>query len=372
MLDSATKVLVVHDYLTQRGGAERVALSLLRAFPGSTMLTSIYDPGATYPGFAEHDVRTLWLDRVPAFRADPRRAMPVLAHAYGRAQAGDADVVVCSSSGWAHGVPSRVPKVVYCHTPARWLYETDDYLPGVPAVLQPVVRRTLPLLERWDRRAAASATTYVANSSMVRERIRRAYGRDAELLFPPVAIDPGGAQEPVPGVEPGYLLVVSRARSYKHVDVVCEAVEQTPGERLVVVGGLPERAGGEPWSGRLHGPRGLTDAQMRWLYAHASALVGVSHEDFGLTPIEAYAFGTPALLLRAGGYLDSSVENVTCVFVDRLQVADVRAAIGRLRARRFDPDVVRRHAQGFSEASFAAGMRRVVDAALRAPARTAA
>ncbi len=373
MLADDARVLVVHDYLTQRGGGERVALAILRAFPGARMLTSIYDPAGTFPEFAEHDVRTLWVDRVPAFRSDPRRAFPVLARAYSRADAGDADVVVCSSSGWAHGLPTRVPKVVYCHTPARWLYESDDYLPGVPAAVRPAARLALPLLEAWDKRAAAGVTTYLANGSLVRERIRRAYGRDAQLLFPPVSIDPAGEQEPVPGLEPGYLLVVSRPRSYKHVDVVCEAVEQSPGERLVVVGGLPERSGGRAWSSALTGLSGLTDGQMRWLYAHAKALVGVSHEDFGLTPIEAYSFGTPALLLRAGGYLDSSVEDLTCVFVDALEVGQVRDAIARLGRRSFDPAAVRRHAARFSEACFVDGIRSAVEGALeqRAAARTA-
>jgi glycosyltransferase involved in cell wall biosynthesis len=364
VLHETPRVLVAHDYVTQRGGAERVVLSLLRAFPGASLLTSIYDPDATYPEFAEHDVRTLWVDKVPAFRRDPRRAMPFLAHAFSSGVVRDVDVVVCSSSGWAHGLRTAAPKIVYCHTPARWLYETADYLPEVPEALRPAVKAALPLLRRWDARAARSVHTYLANSSIVRDRIARAYGRQAALLHPPAALDPAGELEPVADLEPGYLLVVSRKRRYKHVEDICEAVEQTPSERLVVVGGLPDREDGRAWSPRLRGATGLSDAQMRWLYANAAALVAMSHEDFGLTPVEAYSFGTPAVLLRAGGYLDSSIDGRTCTFVDEPTVGAIRDAIARLRALPIDSDDLRRHADAFSEASFQAAIQRTVCAVL--------
>ena len=366
------RVLIAHDYVTQRGGAERVTLSLLKAFPGAALLTSIYDPASTYPEFADHEVRTLWVDRIPAFKKDPRRAMPFLARAFSTAQVGDVDAVVCSSSGWAHGLRTTVPKLVYCHTPARWLYETDDYLPGVPGPVRAPARTLLPLLKRWDARAAATVTTYFANSSVVRERIRRAYDVPSTLLHPPVTLDVDAVQEPVPGVEDGYLLVVSRQRGYKHVEAICEAVEQSPGERLVFVGGLPAKPGGGTWSSRLQGVSRLTDGQMRWIYAHAAALVAVSHEDFGLTPIEAYSFGTPAVLLRAGGYLDSSIEDVTCVFVDSPSEPAIRDALRRFRAQRFDPAVLRAHGARFNEAAFQSTLRAAVEDAVAGASAPAA
>lgn len=358
------RVLVAHDYLTQRGGAERVALSLLRAFPGAPMLTSIYNPETTYPEFAEHEVRTLWVDRLAAFREDPRRALLFLAHAVSTADVQGFDALVCSSSGWAHGIPSPVPKVVYCHTPARWLWETDDYLAGVGTVARPLLRAAFPLLRRWDRRVAATCTTYLANSSTVRDRIQRAYGIEAQLVYPPVSIDVDAPEEPVLGVEPGFLLTVSRARAYKNTGLVCEAVEAEPDLRLVVVGEAPPREGGGVWSHRLQAVSRMSDGQMRWLYRNARALIGVSHEDFGLTPVEAYAFGTPAVLLRAGGYLDSSLEGVTCVFVDELSVAGLRAALEQLRRSDFDPDRIRAHAYGFREERFQQAVRDAVDTAV--------
>lgn len=358
---SAPTVHIAHDYITQRGGAERVVLSLMDAFPDAELTTSIYSPENSFPQFRRARMRTLWTDRVALFRKDPKYAMPVLAAAFGFARKDRADIVICSSSGWAHGLRTDGTRIVYCHTPARWLYASQDYLPEVPRPLRlPARLVAFPLLRRWDARAAKRADVYIANSTMVRERIRRAYGIEAQVIHPPVAIDVTGEQEPVPGVEPGYLLCVSRARGYKNVRAICEAVEATPGERLVVVGGVPEGAVSAAGAQRIQGVSRLSDAQMRWIYSHAAALIAVSNEDFGLTPIEAYAFGTPAILLQAGGYLDSSIDGETCVFIPSGDAASITAGIARFRSMHFDPERIRGHAEAFAEPAFHAAIRRVV------------
>ena len=122
------RVAVVHDYLTQRGGAERVVLALMEAFPGARLVTSVYNPETTFPEFAKYDVETTWLNNVGVFRKDPRRAMPLLPMVFSGVELTDVDVVVCSSSGWSHGVRTDAPKIVYCHNPARWLYQRHHYV----------------------------------------------------------------------------------------------------------------------------------------------------------------------------------------------------------------------------------------------------
>jgi glycosyltransferase involved in cell wall biosynthesis len=354
------RVVVVHDYLTQRGGAERVALALLDAFPDSRLVTSVYDPDATYPEFRDHRVDTLWLDRVRALQRDPRRALPLLARAFSAHEIRDADLVVCSSSGWAHGVRTDAPKIVYCHNPPRWLHQTADYVADqrLPARLAlDVLRKPLT---RWDRQAAATATAYLANSSVVAARIENTYGIAADVVPPPVTIDPAGHQEPVVGLAPGFLLTVSRARGYKHTDALAHAVQQLlPGERLVVVGGLPARADGRGWSDRVIGISCASDAQLRWLYAHCAALLAVSAEDFGLTPLEANAFGRPALCLRAGGYLDTLRPGRTGVFVDDATPAAIADGVRRLRATAFSEAAIRAHAGRFAPDVFAARIRQI-------------
>ena len=355
----APRVAVVHDYLSQRGGAERVVLSMMKAFPDARLITSVYEPSSTFPEFADYAVETTWLDRVSRLRQDPRLALPLLAPTFSSLEVRDVDVVVCSTSGWAHAVSSSAPKLVYCHSPARWLYESDDYFAGLSQGARRAANGFLLPLRRWDSKAAASVDRYLVNSSVVQDRLHRAYGRYAPVVSPPVSL---GATpvEPVPGLEPGFLLVVSRRRGYKQVDIVCEAVRDLPDERLVVVGGLPE--GMEDCApGRTTGLTNVPDAQMRWLYANCDALVATSNEDFGLTPVEANAAGSPAIVLRRGGYLDSSVEGLTGVFVEEATRDGVVDAVRRFRQLSFDRESIRRHAAQFSESRFIARLRLEVD-----------
>ncbi|RZS87416.1 glycosyltransferase involved in cell wall biosynthesis [Motilibacter rhizosphaerae] len=355
-----TKVVVAHDYVSQRGGAERVALTLLRTFPGAPLVTSVYDAEQTFPGFRAHEVRTSPLQAVPAFRRDPRLALPLLAPVWSRTRVtrADADVVVASSSGWAHGLATDpgVGLVVYCHNPARWLYQSDEYFAG-RRVGAKAISTFGSALRRWDGSHARRATRYLANSSSVARRIRDAYGIEAEVLPPPVSVDTAGPMDPVPGLEPGFLLTVARGRGYKNTSVVEEAVAGLPGERLVVVGSAtadePAASSAVVRLGRV------SDARLRWLYANARALVSVSFEDFGLTPLEANAFGTPAVLLRAGGFLDTLAEGVSGVFVDAPEVGAVRSAVRSLPD--LDADRIRLHAATYSEAAFRARLHEVVE-----------
>ena len=341
------RTVVVHDYLTQRGGAERVVLAMLRALPGARLVTSVYDPDGTYPEFREHEVETLWPDRVGLFRDDPRRALPVLAHAFSRHRIDDADVVLCSSSGWAHGVTTSARKVVYCYTPARWLWRPGDYLRDAGAVPRAAVRILGPSLRRWDVRAARTAARYLTLSTVVRDRIRDAYGIEAAVVPPPVTLDPAGPREPVPGVEPGYFLAVGRRRGYKNIDLLYDAFAGLPGHRLVAAGDTP-----------------LTDAQMRWLYANAVATVAVAFEDFGLTPLEGNAFGRPALALRAGGFLDTVSPGVNGDFVAAPSVDAIRAAVTRFDPAAYDPAVIDRHLARYSYERFATDLRQVLGIAV--------
>lgn len=351
------RVAIAHDYLTQRGGAERVVLALHRAFPDATIHTTLYHPDGTYPEFGDAHVVVSPLNHIGALRREHRAALPLLPYAVSRLRV-DADVVVASSSGWAHGVPTTGRKLVYCHAPARWLYQADAYLGDEAG--RSLRARALGLLggwlRRWDRRAAASADRYLANSTVVRDRIAAAYGIDAEVLPPPYGIDPADPQQPVPMLEDwadgGYLLLVSRLLPYKNVDVAVAAVRGLP-ERLVVVGSGPLEArlrAQAPDNVRI--VTGLSDAQLRWTYAHARTLLAPSLEDFGLTPLEAAAFGVPTLALHAGGYLDTIDERVNGTFFEEATAAAVRAAVVADRGRAWDAAAIRAHAEHFSEERF--------------------
>jgi glycosyltransferase involved in cell wall biosynthesis len=214
---------------------------------------------------------------------------------------------------------------------------------------------------RWDKRAAASADRYLANSTIVAERIGRVYGIDADVLPPPPAVTPDGPSVPVEGVEPGFALCVSRLLPYKNVDAVVRAFQSQPDERLVVAGagpdGSPLRAiagANVTFAGRVN------DEQLRWLYANCELLVAASHEDFGLTPLEAATFGKPSVVLRWGGFLDTVKEGQTGLFFDRPEPVLIADQLRDARRHAWQAPLIGSHAETFSKARFIARIRAIV------------
>ncbi|MCV7640854.1 glycosyltransferase [Micrococcus luteus] len=357
------RIAIAHDYLTQKGGAERVVLALHRMWPDAPIYTTFYDPEGTFPEFKDARIITSPLNRVGVLRRDPRRALPLLPVASSLMHVKE-PVAVVSTSGWAHGFRYHGDTLVYCHTPARWVYLLEDYLgeEGQKSMKGRVARVLRPGLRAWDRAAQRRRTRYVANSTVVKERIEEAYGlTDVPIVFPPHSVSTDGSQEPIPGAEHlaegGYLLSVARLMPYKHVDVAIRAAERT-GLRLLVIGKGPEEARLKAMAGDgVVFAQDLTDAQLRWAYAHATALIAASHEDFGITPLEASAWGVPTVALRAGGYLDTITEGVNGVFVEAPTVEAVTDGVEQALARDWDPPAMRAHAERFSEDQIARQVR---------------
>ncbi|MDM8083264.1 glycosyltransferase [Cellulomonas cellasea] len=366
----ADRVALAHDYATQRGGAERVALAMVEGFPGAPMHTSLYDPEGTFPEFGAVDLRTTRLDRFGVVRRHHRLGLPFLASAVSATPPIESEVLLASSTGWAHGFRSTGRKVVYCHAPARWLYQSERYLGAAHnrrGLRRWVAARSLdalaPSLRAWDRRAALSADRYLANSSVTARSVREVYGIDAEVLPPPPALLPDGPSTPPPGVEGGFLLCVARLLPYKNVDVVLRAAQRL-GARLVVVGEGPDRGRLERLAQPIHGARLLgrvSDAELRWLYGNCSALVAASFEDYGLSPLEAAAFGRPAVVLRDGGYLDTVREHVTGEFFDIPEPEPVARAVDCALRRPWSASALRDHADAFAAPRFVARLRAVVE-----------
>jgi glycosyltransferase involved in cell wall biosynthesis len=230
-----TDVAIVHDYLNQRGGAERVVLEMSDIWPQAPIYTSLYRADSTFPGFHGRDVRTTLLDRLPIDRGF-RNLFPLYPAAFRALGEIAADVVISSSSGWSHmarSVPDAL-HVVYCYTPARWLYRHDHLATAHERSFQRALARpSLRSLRGIDCRAAHRADLYIAISQAVQRRIKHVYGIDAALVHPPVDID---RFHPTPRGE--RLLVVSRLLPYKRVGLIVEAATQM-GIGLDVVGDGP-------------------------------------------------------------------------------------------------------------------------------------
>ena len=366
----APRVAIAHDYLTQRGGAERVVSQFATMFPEASIVTSVYEPDLTYPDFASHEVITSPLNRIGWLRRHFRAGLPLYDWAFDHTEVpAGTDTVLVSTTGFAHGVktPPGCRKVVYCHSPARFLYLADDYL-GDKWWRSPkgiVLRALTPPLRRWDQKAAASADEYLCNSTVVRDRIRDVYGIEATVVHPPYSLDPDGPQEPLPGSEnlPSFFLTVSRLMPYKNVDVLLHAFADMPDEHLVVIGSGPLRD-------ELHdlAPanvsffEGISDAQLRWAYAHAAAVIAPSKEDFGLTPVEGFASGTPCLALHAGGYLDTVVDGISGQFFDSATPDAVVQAVRSFRENPVEKRAVLDHAERFSPDTFSKDVRHAMKA----------
>jgi glycosyltransferase involved in cell wall biosynthesis len=357
-----TDVAIVHDYLTQRGGAERLVIEMTRTFPDATTYTTLYDPDGTFPEFSDVKVRVSPLNRIGVLRADHRRALPVLAPAMSSMRV-DAEVVLCSSSGWAHGVRTLGVKVVYCHNTARWLYQRSEYLRAAPLAVRMGLPAISPALRRWDRRAASTADHYVVNSELVAERVRLAYGIDAAVVYPCRAIEPCGvAVQPI-DIEPGFVLSIGRLQPYKNVDAVIGALEFLDGLELVIVGGGPDEsrlralAKGLP----VHFLGARSDVELRWLLQHCGVVASMAFEDFGMVPVEAASFGRPVVALRWGGFLETVVEGETGLFVDAPDAAQVAVGLRSALSRSWDQEKICEHGHRFAPAVFRDQLLAVVD-----------
>jgi glycosyltransferase involved in cell wall biosynthesis len=339
------RVAIVHDYLVQYGGAERVVEALHELWPEAPVYTSMHEPRALPAAFADMDVRTSFMQHLPVVRRQWKLGLPLYPRAFGALDLSGYDLVVSSSSGWAHGVsvaPGAV-HVVYCHNPPRWLYRTRSYGAAERIAAAPL----LPLLRRWDRRAARKPTAYVANSAAVRERIFAAYGRHAQVLHPPVRTSRFRIEEP-----DDYYLCASRLNSYKRIDLAIEACRRL-GRRLVVAGDGPARrslqrsaGGGVEFTGRVD------DDALARLLERCRALIVPAEEDFCITAVEAMAAGRPVIAYARGGALETVVPRRTGVLFEPATPESLGDAIRRLELLPIDPGAIRAHARRFDEQRF--------------------
>ena len=326
-----------------------MALVLAEYFSVNRIVTSVANQQTTFQEISRFVVEQSFLSKWQIFKKDPRRALLLLPFAWSFLKPVDADIVICSSAGWAHGVPttSRAKKLVYCHNPPRWLYQRDEYLIGHGIAAKSILTIIFPILRIWDRRSAKSADIYIANSTSVADRIKKVYGIDAHIIFPPVSISTEGERRPVPNLG-RFFLSVGRPRGYKGANLLEEAFARMPDLTLAIVGSgesPPRKEGNIVRLGKV------SEAELRWLYEHATALVSVSKEDFGLTPIEANAFGTPALVIRKGGFLDSTLEGISGAFIEGSGADAIIKAVRNFPVS-WDKEVIRAHAKKFSPERF--------------------
>jgi len=343
------KVAIVHDYLNQAGGAERVVAVLHRMYPDAPIFTTLFDPDAVGEPLASADVRVSWMQRLPLWRTYFKAYLPLYPFAVRSFDLRGYDLIISSSSAWAKGVrvPPGAVHVCYCYTPMRWAWSFDTYVrrSELGLIAREAARRVMGALRRWDVRAAASVNQFIAISTDVARRIKSSYGRDSVVVFPPVDVTRFQAtREPE-----DFFLVVSRLNSYKRIDLAVAACTAR-GLPLVVVGEGPDRGKLEAMAGptvRFAGR--LPDAEVTELFAQCRAFILPGMEDFGLTPLEANAAGRPVVAFAAGGALDTVRDGGTGVLFRNATSASLADALGAVSARTWDPALLRAHAESFAE-----------------------
>lgn len=354
-------VAIVHDYLNQRGGAERVVLELSDMWPSAPIYTSLYRSESTLPGFYGRDIRTTVLHRLPVDRAF-RNLFPLYPAAFRQLGEIEADIVLASSSGWAHiarAHPSAL-HAVYCYTPARWLYG-GEHLEGERCSLRhTTMRPALGLFREVDHRAAVRADLYIAISENVRARIRSTYGIEAAVVPPPVDVD---RFRPMPRGE--RLLVVSRLLPYKHVDLLVRAATRA-GVGMDIVGDGPLLPALQEIAGptvTLHGA--VADDVVVELMESCRAVCVAAEEDFGLVAVEAQAAGKPVIAYGRGGSLETIDENFTGVFFRARTEESVLAALAASERLDTSPQAIAERARRFSRAAFRLRLEQVLDRGLK-------
>lgn len=360
------KVALVHDYLNQMGGAERVLLALHALYPDAPIYTSIYDPERVDPAFQRIEIRSSFMQRLPLVMKHHQSFLMLYPYAFERHDLREYDLILSSSSAFAKGIISRPDAlhICYCHTPMRWVWSYQDYIKRER--LGPMARALLPFfierLRLWDQVAARRVDHFIANSPIVAQRIATYYRSKAVVIPPPVDTSryhPSGRQE-------NYFLIVSRLVPYKRIDIAIQAFNalRLP---LKIIGAGRDR----PQLERLAGPTieflgWLPDQQVQHYLAHCRALIHPGAEDFGLVPLEAQASGRPVIAYGAGGALTSVVDGLTGLFFYEQTPEALAQVVQNFQADQFDPLLIRRHAETFDIRHFQRRIAQFIAARLNA------
>ncbi len=364
------KVAIVHYWLLNMRGGEKVVEALCEMFPDADLFTHIYNPEAISPTIRRHKVQTSFIARLPQARRRYQSYLPLMPRALEELDLRAYDLVISSESGPAKGVITRpdAVHVCYCHTPMRYLWNMyHDYREEAGPLKRLAISFFAHRLRQWDVASAARVDHFVANSQNVARRVWKFYRRDAAVIYPPVDT---AFYRPAPGEPDEFYLYVGQLTRYKRVDIAIEAFNRL-GKPLIVIGDGEERNA----LTRLAGPTirflgRAEDAVLRDHYARCRALIFPGEEDFGIVPVEVMASGRPVLAFGRGGARETVVPGRTGILFDEQTPEALIAAIERFEkfAAAFDPATIAAHASNFSKDLFQRNFRKFVDDALASAA----
>lgn len=356
------KIAVVHEWLDTWAGSEQCLAHILAIYPQAELFALVdFLPGELRQHLRGRRARTSFLQRLPGARTRFRHYLPLFPWAVESLDVSAFDLVISNSHAVAKGVRThgRQLHVCYCYTPMRYAWDLrGQYLEQVglgSGLRGRLIGVVLDRLRRWDLRVSKRVNSFIAISGYIADRIKRCYGRDADVIYPPVETAATSI-----GLGPRSVYVtVSRLVPYKRIDLIAAAFGALPDRELVIIGEGPERPRVEAAAGanvRMLGH--LPDAERNQWLRRARAFIFAADEDFGIAPVEAQACGTPVIGYGVGGTLETvrglSDASPTGVFYDRQSCDAIAAAVRTFEANeaRFSSESCRRNAERFSSERF--------------------
>lgn len=367
------RIALVHDYLVQYGGAERVLECFLELFPKAPIYTLVYNKEALGEVFGSHDIRCSFLQKIP-FTKSEHHFFPVLMPlAVEQFDLSYYDLVLSDTSSYGKGIitnPNTL-HISYCHTPMRYAWDDcHKYIRefNYPAFIKKIIPPAMNYLRLWDWAAAARVDHFIANSKLVRRRIEKYYKRESEVINPPIFFDDFHISKRIKRKIPeDYYLMVGRLVSYKKFDLAIRAFNKL-GFRLKIVGGgvllkrLKKMAGPNI---EFIGPLKSSGKKLRSIYAAAKALIYPQEEDFGLVPLESMAAGRPVIAYKKGGALETVQDGETGVFFEKQNEKALVEAVKRFEKMKFDREKIQQHAKKFNKERFKRKISEYIEARLR-------
>jgi len=355
------KLAIVHDYLNQYGGAEKVVESLNEIFPSAPIYTSIYIPENMPESFKKMDIRTSFMQKLPFIKKRFKEYFLIYPFAFRSFDLSDYDIVLSSSSAYAKGVklPESVLHICYCYTPTRFIWRFEQYIENekMGKIKKKILFYLTHILKKWDIKTAEKVNYFISTCENIRNRIKNIYKKESEVIYPPVETDRFSISKNINK----YFLVVSRLNAYKKIDLVIETLNylKLP---LRIIGDGPCRKHLEEIAGPTIEFLGKVDEKvLAENYSNCRALIFPGEEDFGIVPVEAMASGRPIIAYAAGGALETVIENKTGVFFKEQNVDSLKDAINRVDKISFDSNFIRQYADKFNKTNFSSKIKDFVN-----------
>lgn len=347
------RVALVHDYLNQYGGAERVLEVFCRIFPKAPIYTLIYDKKRTGFAFEGKKIYTSFLQKAPFLKSHHRPFLMLMPLAIEQFDFSQYDLVISDSSSYAKGVITGpgTAHFCYCHTPTRYIWDNSHkYIEefGYSQFVRKLAPFFLNYIRLWDEQAADRVDQFIGNSYLVAERIKKYYNREARVIYPPIKTNLFNLASQIDK----YFLMVGRFLSYKRFDLAIEVFNQL-GWPLKIVGDGPQRKKLKKQAKDNIEFVGLvSDEKLKKYYAHCRALIFPQEEDSGIAAVEAMASGRPVIAYRSGGALETVKEGITGLFFDEQKPESMIEILKGFNRLDFDSRVIRQHALRFDEEVF--------------------